>query len=133
MAYAVTFDPGPCVGLVTGSGHVTGDQLIEACRELVSSEGWEPGCDEVWDLTTAAAVDVSPDGLDRLVESAHGMADKLGGGRCVFVATRESVRPLLLLFERLTRDLDRTYHTVASRAEAEAFLGLGAGALGELA
>ena len=129
MPYLVTLFPQSRVGLVSGSGHVTGQELAHACGEMVHDARWESGFSEVWDLSGAAEVDISPDELTGLVESAHEYADRIGEARCAFVTTRDGVIPLLRLFERLTADLDRTYATVRTRTEAEAWLGLAPGAL----
>ncbi len=95
---------------------------------MITDAEWRPGFDEIWDFTRAE-VDVSPDELDHLVESAHAYGARIEEDRCVFVTARESVWPLLLLFERLTTDLDREYATVTTLAEAAAWLGLSSGAL----
>ena len=121
------------IGLIVGTGHMTGQELVTACVELVKSPAWRPGDTEVWDLSTAAQVDVSPEQLDRLVGSAHEYAERIGEGRCVFITRRDGVDALLRLFGRLTRDLDREYHIARTREDASRWLGLDAGALDELA
>ena len=133
MPYDVRLRPESRVGLVTGSGHVTGHELAQACEHMVQHPQWELGFDEVWDLSESGEVDVSPEELDRLVQSAHAYADRIGQNRCVFVTTRGGVQALLRLFELLTRDLPREYQTVGSRAEAASWLGLAADALDDAA
>lgn len=121
------------IGLVLGSGHVTGQELVRACTEMVKDPRWEPGDTEVWDLSTAIEVDVSPDELDRLVESAHEYSERIGAGRCVFITARDGVEALLRLFELLTRDLDRDYHIARTRADAARWLGLDIDVLDQIA
>lgn len=96
---------------------------MEACGELVGRPDWTLGFDEVWDLTLAREIDIGPDELTALVDSAHEVAAQIGTNRCVFVHTRDSVTAVLRLFELLTKDLHRTYHTVRSRHEAADWLG----------
>lgn len=129
MPYDVTILPESRVGLTEGSGHLTGHDLLAACGAMVRDALWTTGFDEVWDLTAAREVDVSPEELDRLVRATHDFADEIGENRVVFVTTRDSVSVLVRLFERLTADLPRTYHVARTRREAEAWLGLEAGAL----
>jgi len=130
MAYRYEIHAETRVGLVIGSGRLSGTEITDACVAMVTDARWRPDYDEVWDLN-AAEVDVSPDELDRLVDSAHTYAERIGDNRCVFVTIRESVKPLLFLFARLTADLDRTYQIVATLDEAVAWLGLPKGALDE--
>lgn len=131
MPYLIRIDSESRVGLVVGSGHVTGTELTEACTEMIGRPEWAPGFDEVWDLTSAREIDIGPDELTSLVESTHEVAAKIGANRCVFVHTRDSVAAVLRLFELLTRDLPRTYQTVRSREEAAEWLGVPLGALAD--
>lgn len=124
MACYVHVLPTSKLGLVTGHGHVTGGELADACVDLVHEAAWETGFDEVWDLSDSSEIDVSPDEFDDLVSCTRAYADRVGHNRVAFVTTRDAVTPLLRLFERLTEDLDRTYQTVRTRAEAAAWLGL---------
>ncbi|WP_420456045.1 hypothetical protein [Rubrivirga sp.] len=117
--------------LLIGTGHVTGYELAEGCTEMVEDALWNDGFNEVWDLSAARAVDIQPDGLDELVSCMHVYADRVGHNRVAFVTTKETVRILLRLFEQLTRDLDRSYHTAPSRDEAALWLGLDPRALAE--
>ncbi len=103
---------------------MTGQEIVDACTSLVTNPDWQPGFDEVWDLTGSSEVDVTPIGLDQMVQAARGHADKVGVSRCVFVVSRDGVEAVLRLFGRLTQDLPRTYHIVRTLAEAEAWLGL---------
>ncbi len=131
MPYRIELHKECRVGLVIGSGHVTGTEMTAACAEMVGMDAWESGFDEAWDLTRAQQIEIGPDELTELVGSAHAYADEIKGGRCVFVHTRDGVDAVLRLFELLTRDLDRDYHTVRTRADAEAWLGVPAGALAD--
>ena len=117
------------VGLLTGFGDVTGAEIADACRALVEGDGWAPGFDQVWTLGGARSVGVAPDELTALVASTRRLADRVGDGRCVVVDTRDGVAAVLRLFQRLTADLDRTYHRVRTLDEAAAWLGLPPGAL----
>ena len=121
------------VGFAVGFGYVKGAGMARTCEELISDPLWEPGFDEIWDLTASTAVDISPDDMDALVASAHTYASRIGTNRCVFVYTRESVGPVLRLFARLTDDLPRAYHATRTRDEALAWLGLPPDALAGLA
>ena len=131
MSYRITLNTECRTGLIVGSGHLTGTELVGACVEMVGLDGWEPGFDEAWDLTGARQIEIGPEELTALVESAHAYASQTGANRCVFVHTRDGVKAVLRLFELLTRDLDRTYRTVRTRGEAEAWLGLPPGALAD--
>ena len=124
MPYAIKIDPSARIGLVVGSGLVNGAELTDACQKMVQQPEWEPGFDEAWDLTGAREIDITPDELTALVASAHEYAAQIGQSRCVFIHTRDGVQAVLRLFELLTQDLDRTYHTVRSREEAADWLGL---------
>lgn len=124
MPRTVTLLPQSRIGLVTGSGHMTGHDLATACADMVQDADWEPGFDEVWDLSAAHEVDITPEDLDRLVHSAHAYAARIGANRVVFVTTSDSVALIVRLFERLTADLPRTYHVARTREEAADWLGV---------
>ena len=128
MGYTATVNPESRTGLVIGSGYMTGQEMVDACAALVTDPLWEPGFDEVWDLT-GSELDVTPDGLESMVESSRKHADRIGDSRCVFVVSRDGVEAVLRLFGRLTKDLPRTYHTARTLGEAEAWLGLEPGTL----
>jgi hypothetical protein len=132
MAYDAVVLPPLRVGLVVLGGHVTGAELVRACQDLVTRPAWAPGFDEVWDLTGAAEVDVSPGELKDLVVSAHEYRNRIGSSRVAFVTRRESLDVLLRLFGVLTADLDREYRCLDTREDAAGWLGLAPGALTEL-
>ena len=131
MPYQLRVLPESRTGLVTGSGHVTGTELIQACGDLIGHADWRPGFDEVWDLTGAREIDIGPDELTDMVASTHKHAEQIGSSRCVFVQTRDGVEAVLRLFELLTADLTRTYHTARTRQEAAEWLGLAPGSLSD--
>ena len=129
MSFQFTVVPEHRVGLAVGLGHATGAEMARTCAGLVSDPRWEPGFDEVWDLTASVEVDISPADMEALVTKAHDYAGRIGANRCVFVYTRDAVGPVLSLFARLTNDLPRIYHTARTQAEALDWLGLPADAL----
>ena len=124
MPYDAMIYPESRTGLVVGSGHLTGQELVQACGTLIHDPRWVPGFAEVWDLSAAHEVDVTPEELDRLVQSARDVAARIGENEVVFVTTSDSVSVLVRLFDRLTADLGRTYRVVRTRAEAADALGL---------
>ncbi|PAP75323.1 hypothetical protein [Rubrivirga marina] len=124
MPYDVTILPDSRTGLAVGTGDVTGTDLAHACGAIVHHALWENGFNEVWDLSAAVQVDVTPEELERLVEVAYEHADELGQNRVAFVSTRDAVAVLIRLFERRTADLGRTYRVVRTRAEAAEWLGV---------
>ena len=130
VAHTLTITPGARVGLAVFAGHVTGDEMAQACRSLVTDPEWEPGFDEVWDLRGASEVDVDPGELKRLVAGAHDLRDKFVDNRVVFVTRREVIDVLTHLFGLLTADLDRTYRRVDTPEAAAAWLGVPPSACG---
>lgn len=124
MPYDVTILPDARTGLAVGTGDLTGSDLARACGVMVHNALWQDGFNEVWDLTSAVQIAVTPEELDRLVEVAHEHADEIGENRVVFVSTRDAVAVLVRLFERRTADLHRTYQVVRTRAEAADWLGV---------
>jgi isocitrate/isopropylmalate dehydrogenase len=124
MPYDVTILPDARTGLVVGTGDLTGTDLAQACGVMARDAQWENGFDEVWDLTAAAQIDITPEELDRLVDVAHEHADAIGENRVAFVSTRDAIAVLVRLFERRTADLHRTYRVVRTRAEAADWLGV---------
>ena len=133
MPIRATVIPEFHLGFAVGLGHVEGLEMVRACQEMTSDPLWVPGFDELWDLRDSTEVDISPEGMDEMVASAHKYASQIGDNRCVFVSARESVKPVLRLFAWLTDDLPRTYHTTRTRDEALAWLGLPPDALAGVA
>ena len=97
--------------------------MLEACRALALDPEWEPGFDELWDFLGAPEVDVAPDEITALVDSAHQLKAQLQGNRVAFVTRREPVELLLRLFELFTLDLGREYRTFRTAEAAAEWLG----------
>lgn len=129
MPFRINVLPEPRVGLAVGFADVTGAEIAEACGALVDDGRWAPGFDQVWSLSGARAVGITPEELTALVASTRRLADRIGAGRCAVVDTRDGVAAVLRLFERLTADLARTYRQTRTLDEAEVWLGLPPGTL----
>ncbi len=121
MPYDATIHTGARTGLLTFHGHVTGTEMLDACRTLIGDPDWRPGFEELWDLSHTE-VDVSPHEIDNLVASAHTLSDRIGENRVAFVTTREAVGTLIRLFELFTTDLGRTYKVFQTREAAAEWL-----------
>ncbi|WP_420456053.1 hypothetical protein [Rubrivirga sp.] len=124
MPYEIQVDPEFRIGFIAAFDYVTGQDLVLACKSLIEDASWEAGFDEVWDLSAATAVDISPDELERLAASAREHADRIGENRVACVTTRDSMAAILRLLERLTPGLRRTYRVARTRQEAADWLGV---------
>ena len=129
MPYTITILPACRAGLAIGSGHVTGRDYRETFEALWEDERWQRDFVEVWDLTSVDVVDVTPDEVDRIVESLHARAERIRGSHVVLVSSRDAVATLARLFERLTADIGRTFHVKRTREEAADWLGVPLSAL----
>ena len=129
MSYDVTILPECRVGLAVGAGHVTGSDYRRALETMWEDERWSREFVEVWDLSSVDVIDVTPDDVDRIVETLHSHADRLQGSRVMLISSRDTVPMLVRLFDRLTSDIARTYHVARTREEAAEWLGVPLAAL----
>ena len=124
MPYDVTIFPESRLGLGTAVGPVTGEDFIEAHRRMTLDRRWEPGFREVWDLSNAAMVDVTPDALNRMMGGLIAQADRLRGSQVAIISSRESVEMLVRLINRLGADIGRVNHLFGTRQDAADWLGV---------
>lgn len=89
---------------------------------MISAPDWEPGFDELWDLTAAHQVDVSPEELEALVSTTRENAERFGKNRVAVSSPSDTVAVLIRLYGQLTKAVGRTLCTVRTRADAEAWL-----------
>ena len=130
MPLHITVLPESRVVLIAGAEFVSGTDLARACLDMGHHPDWRSGFDEVWDLSGASEIDITPDELDEIVEVTHRYGHLVGGNRVVFVSPRDIIAALARLFELRTADLGRTYHVARTRGEAADWLGLAPGTLG---
>lgn len=124
VPFTVSVHPDQRLAYALFTGHATGAEMLEACHAIVEDQGWQGGFDELWDFLDAPEVDVQPDEISALVDSAHRLADRLQPCRVGFVTRREPVALLIRLFELFTLDLGRDYRTFLTRGAASAWLGV---------
>lgn len=129
MAYHVHIEPQHRLGIVFLSGTVTGTTLTQAGFDLLHHPSWQRGFDEVWDFTRALKFAVTPGEFDQSAAHEREHADLLGQGRVVSISNRFFVRALHRLFGAMTPNSGRTHHSVRSRDEAAALLGVPSAAL----
>ncbi|MEM8559753.1 MAG: hypothetical protein AAGG50_18180 [Bacteroidota bacterium] len=60
MPFAIQIDPRHRVGLIVFRGTVDGVLALDAAQALIDDAAWQSGFDEVWDLTAATSLAVSP-------------------------------------------------------------------------
>lgn len=98
-AFDYRIDPDHGLALATVSGEATGEDIARCVRELRSDPAWSDAFDVIWDERGVTTLDVTPDGLDRMVDAQTSGQT----GRDVVVSTRGSRKGFFDLYVRRTR------------------------------
>lgn len=85
MPYTVDVLPERQLGVVRFSGTVTGETILQAVRELCTSEEWKPTYHSLWDARQIGALAVSPLEVAGVLDQVRHFEDHLAPGRTAAV------------------------------------------------
>jgi hypothetical protein len=115
-------DPAAGLALARVSGEVTGHDVARFVRRLQSDPDWRPTFDAIWDERGITLLDVTPDGLDEMVDAqAEGQV-----GADVVVTEREDRELVQRLYALRVRARGRPATVCDTLDGALAAVGLGA-------
>lgn len=112
------------IAVVTGSGKITGPEIIGQIEHLALHPEWKPGLATLWDLRNVVEMVVGRADLESYQDAVAGMRDRLGRGRVAIVAQRNHVKQMSLAFARVSPISDREIKVYQSAPEALGWLGL---------
>lgn len=118
--YAI--DPAVGLALVRITGAVTGADIARCARALQADPRWTPDLAVVWDERGITSLDVTPEGLKKMVEAQTRHAT----GPDFIVTEREDHEILLRLYAWRVQARGRPAQVFASLEQALAALGLDA-------
>ncbi len=124
MSYTLSVDPHLRLGMACMSGKVTGTEIAKACIDLYSDANWQPGFDELWDMSSIRGVDVSPEEMNAIVQNERDTIDHVGTGRVALVVTDDVLQMIGALYRRLVASLGRPVEVVETLEEGATWLGL---------
>ena len=107
MAYTCAVKRRRALGVITLSGSVDDNELVEAMRDLYSSEGWSRGFNILWDGTEIAELVIDQPGLDQIVEETGEFQTRIGPGKSAFVVRRQLDESMTKIILRMTRTPER--------------------------
>ena len=98
MAYEIVFDKTRQLAVIRLSGYVDAGEIDAAAEAQTQHPDFEPGYNSLWDLRHTSAVDVSPEGMERLVQRKLERDEQLGlHGRIAIVVNRHTIAGAALL------------------------------------
>lgn len=107
MAYSCAIETKRGLGVITLTGSVDDNDLVEAMRDLYSSGGWRRGFNILWDGTGIAELVIDRPGLDQIVEETGEFQNRIGSGKSAFVVRRQLDESMTKIILRMTRTSER--------------------------
>ena len=120
MQYTIQFYPDHALAVVTFTGDVTGDIVLDALRRMLDDPAWRPGYDRIWNGLGITHLDVDHAALEAHGRLAHERVERAGTGRSAIVARMPTHFLLSRLYEAVVPWQARAFETVP---EALAWLG----------
>lgn len=107
MAYSCAVETKRALGVITLSGSVDDNELVEAMRDLYFSEGWRRGFNILWDGTDIAELVIDRPGLEQIIEETGEFQNRIGPGKSAFVVRRQLDESMAKIILRMTRTSER--------------------------
>ncbi len=126
MPFRVLHYAEPALDVVEVTGFVHWGVIAAGLRALYLRPDWAPGTPVLWDVTGITNVDVPPTDLSDIGATFAEVAAAREGGRTAVLVGPKAEQELWVLFPHLGPPSTRRVVVTQRRAEALAFLGLGA-------
>ncbi|MFQ5875361.1 MAG: hypothetical protein ACE5JL_16395 [Dehalococcoidia bacterium] len=122
----ITYCIDSVLGLVrtTASGVLTDEELLEHKRALMRDRTFKPGMKELSDVRTVERLEVTPEGVRRLVAVDEAHASRLGDYKLAIVTDGDIVFGMARMYQSLTRENLQNVGVFREIEDAKAWLGL---------
>jgi hypothetical protein len=108
--------------LTTGSGILTDDDIIQHNASLLSDPGFEPGMRELSDIRGIDRLEVTTEGVDRMVQHDERHAPEVKAHRLAIVASQDIVYGMARMYQSLTEQTVANVRIFGDIEEARAWL-----------
>lgn len=91
--------------LTTGSGVITDEDILQHKNRLLSDPNFKPGMRELSDLRGIERLDVTPDGVMKMVQHDETHAPEVTAHRLAIVASKDVVYGMARMYQSLTEQI----------------------------
>jgi hypothetical protein len=103
MAYTFSFIEGENLVLVTGSGRVTGDEIVQSATLMFENARWAPAIDQICDFRNVDGLLITYAHIKAILALEKKYDDRIGPGHQALVVKNDLQHSICLLYKTMAQ------------------------------